>query len=231
MAPSSLTPPTQCSISIKNDPQEILHFESFPASIDESYSPQWRVRTVKATTIASVLWSKGAYGPFSLALTYVAGLFANNLGRTQSVTQAQQDIELDAELKKMEEKARWLEALNFPRANTPRSESDRAAGVFSGQPPTVLITIGRFLVIEGVSDGINISWLPPFHPVSARPYRVDVRITIKRLNTFFPDFDDINAAASLRTTPNFDVIKQQRDLRRNSFKFAGKFIQEDRAGG
>lgn len=218
-------PPLQCSIALKDNPRERLHFESFPADIDESYSPQWRVRGGLATAVTTAYWMKGAYGGFSLSLKYVAGLYARE-NKKLEVAQSDQEklAHLDKELQAMEAKARWIEALCFPKPKKPRTATERGGGIMRGQPPRILITYGRFLTIDGVVDSWNVTWKPPFHPVSARPYSCIVDIGIQRMDTFYPDYYDIRNIASRRTPPTFNIKKHIRtQLKKN---WVGKFLKQ-----
>jgi len=211
-------PPLQCSIAIKDNPKERLLFESFPDSLDEGYSPVWRSRGGRATAVNTAYWLKGSFDSFNLQLTYVAGLFKlETVEENKNNNPGQTAVNLDAELQALEKKARWLQALCFPKPKRPRTQAERKSGIIKGQPPRILVTIGRFLHIEGVVDNYTVSWLPPFHPESARPYKCQVSLIIRRIVKFYPDYHDIVGAASRSTPPVIDGVKAFRNRLRNSW--------------
>ena len=105
--------PLQCSISIKGEPKSRLPFESFPETIDEDYTGSWRVGKGKATAVRSAFYENGEFSDIALVLIFVAGMF-----KLESVLEGddfQSEIDYEAELQIMEEKARWLQALCFPK--------------------------------------------------------------------------------------------------------------------
>jgi hypothetical protein len=214
-------PPTQCSITLKDVPTERLLFESFPTSLSEGYNTKWDTLNAGAATADfRGKYGGGNFDPFSLSLEFVAGLHPkvnrraglgvefvlkeSSYGRE---TRIADDRYLDQELVMLERKVRWLQALGLPRPTRQRPAGGR--GVVEGEPPEVLITIGRFMTISGIVTSTNTSWKPPFHPVSARPYTAEVSLTIKRLFTFFPDWYDV-AEQTVPTVVPFDPIASQR---------------------
>lgn len=205
-------PPIQCSVVLKEDPREKLLFESFPLDgISDGYSASFRPKGGRVPVVTYRYWSGGGYSPFTLSLTFYAGLnptvntrfsgvkwTAGNLNRAE-------EISLDADLQAMEAKVRWLQALCFPRPKRRRSGANRKF-VAAGQPPRVLVTFGRFWTIEGVAGSCEITWKPPFHPVTARPYRAEVSVSIQRLHTLYIDWYDVAKIPSVTTTAKQGVV-------------------------
>ena len=173
-------PPKQCSISIKGEPFRILRFESFPESLTEGYSTTYTHSQARVPNKTNAFYGGGDYGTFRLSLDFVAGLHTN-LPAPQRVDSVAGETDIDAAYQEMEQKVRWLEALCFPKNPAKRSADDVELGANFGYPPRILLTIGDFLVIEGVMKSVTVVWKPPFHPVSARPGRASVALGIIRV--------------------------------------------------
>lgn len=209
---NSQGPPVPCVIALKNNPKERLGFESFPEDIGEGYTVTWaHFDAVRTSDRVSAVYQGGKYSDFSINLVFVAGLFTTTRlygRRNLEPGQLRGSVEINDELKFMEQKVRWLQALAFPRPLQRRGSNARAFGI-SGDPPRVLVTIGQFMTIEGVVSSWNTRWKPPFHPESVRPYVGTVDITIKRIGTFYPSWYDIVNVASERVPPknNFASLR------------------------
>jgi len=198
---SATSVPLLSTIALQDDPNDNLYFESFPDTIVESYSTRWRhAGGTRNTAKTTAFWSGGSFGAFSLQLDYVAGLYKlESLGVADD--KGLQEVDLDAELMVMESKVRWLQALCFPKPDVPRGGYAIKSGILDGEPPKILIVLSSFLVIRGVVDSFSVTWKPPFHPVTIRPYACSVSLGIIRLENFYPDYYDIKAFSGMVPSP------------------------------
>lgn len=212
-------PPTECSLSIKNLPQEKLLFESFPDSLQEGYTARYRSQSAEGRASATIFnyYMGGEYADFGLDLIFVAGAntegqitnlqkkpFANYNPQFEGQLEFLRDVNREVELQKMEAKVRWLEALCFPRPKV-RRLPQFGRDLPGGEPPRVIVTFGSFLTIEGQVRSFDVSWKAPFDPKTARPYVGEVRLVIKRLFEFYPDWYDISGKEALRAPLSFAV--------------------------
>ena len=185
-------PPIQCSISLKDDPKEIILFESFPDNIKESHSAGWRTTSGLAPVSRNVTYSGGDYGGLSLDLIFVATLHP----KTMPLTNWDQDYideYINQELLELERKVRWLEALTFPRDPLNKGIHNSSSGI----PPRVLVTFGEFLTIEGVVRDFGVTW-SKFHPSSVRPFVAEVNLSIQRVFNEYPTWYTVARRQGIR---------------------------------
>jgi len=204
--------PTQCSIALKDDPTQRQIFESFPDTISESYSASWNPRSPgRANHVLKAWYTGGSYGDFSIDFTIVAGMYTqhdkgsqgNTLQAFMKVGAEQAAVNeastTEALLQEAENKVRWLQALCFPRPKVRRSADQR--GIPWGDPPLVVIALGKFLTIEAVTNRFSVDWSKPFHPQTVQPYAAKVGLTFTRIGTFYPDWYDISSVVQKQGPP------------------------------
>jgi len=206
--------PVMCSIALQEDPRERLVFESFPGSIGEGYQAKLTAPNVGGTQATSANYNGGYFDSFSLSLKFVAGLLneANDPHFNAKFIEAFRKISddkirgyaIDGLLQRMEEKVRWLQALCFPRGDVDFETTDKIFTRTPGTPPIVLITFGEFLTISGHVTSVTITWKPPFHPVTARPYSAVVALTIMRLGTYNINWYDVAGKS-----PSYGTVAQE----------------------
>jgi hypothetical protein len=200
----TVSPPIQCSIALRDEPTQRLRFESFPETISEGYNVAYRPRRGRTSATTAAHYSSGDYDAFNLKLTFYAGLNADLTAPSTVVNGIAGVVNYDAMLQDMEKKVRWLEALCLPKPKRRRISSNRKI-ILAGEPPYVLITIGRFLTITGKVTRITTVWKGPFHPETARPRSADVNLSIKRIFDFYPDWYDVAELIEKRPLSSGDV--------------------------
>lgn len=178
--------PVMCSISIEDDPQYKVIFESMPPQgIVEGYQAQFQAASGRgAPQPAFRRWTGGDWQPMQFDLEFHAGLldakksFVGNLEET-----------INALASEMEKKVRLLQAMSFPKPSTPRTANAR---LLPPAPiiPFALVIIGNFITYRGYITSTQITWKEPWHPVSARPLSALVTVSFQPIMAFYPDFFD-----------------------------------------
>jgi hypothetical protein len=187
-------PPIECSIALLDDPTQRMAFESFPPDgLDENYGCSYSGKRGRASEAVTAQYSGGDFGDLDLKLVFVAGM---HVSRVPAQNDAQRKQNLEQDLIDLENKARWLQALAFPKPTIRRSSSEKRF-MAVGSPPFVLVTFGQFTRVQGVVQRVNIQW-SQLQPETVRPKVAEVSLSIKRVASYYSDWYDIVQRASCR---------------------------------
>lgn len=209
-----------CALVLEDNPKgedSRLAFETFPESIEEVYSLT-SYRTIGADRMpqpGAVAYRGGDWSTFAIQLKFRAG--DRQSGRADRPPVELNRARLEQELREMERKARWCQALGFPlRRQLEQSTQQRilrnvapggrnvvlAADVRKAlseltrnDPPKVLVVFGAWMTVRGYATSVSLKWEPPFDPVSNRPYGCSVNIQIQPLMVNYPTWDTIRGGA------------------------------------
>ncbi len=204
-----------CALVLEDEPvgqDSRLEFESFPEAIEEVYALA-SYREIGADRMpqpGGVAYRGGNWSTFSIELRFRVG------GRPSTTQAARPQIEytrarLEQELKEMERKARWCQALCFPLKRSLGEFGQRIAARTTGlttasvqqalsqlprnDPPKVLVVFGSWMVVRGYATNVTLKWEPPFDPVTNRPYGCVVNIQIQPLMVTYPTWQSIRGGA------------------------------------
>ena len=204
-----------CALVLEDEPvgeDSRLAFESFPEGIDEVYALT-SYREIGADRMpqpGGVAYRGGNWSTFSIELKFRAGERANIERATRPSGDYTREM-LEQELREMERKARWCQALCFPLERSLGSFGTRISGnaarlgvsqaqvqgalseLKRNDPPKVLVVFGSWMVIRGYVVNTGIKWEPPIDPVTNRPYGCTVGIQIQPLMVSYPTWQSIRA--------------------------------------
>jgi len=214
-----------CALVLEDNPvgeDSRLGFESFPEAIEEVYALT-SYREIGADRMpqpGGVAYRGGNWSTFSLTLQFRAGERAN-LRQAARTAAGYTRTRFEQELREMERKARWCQALCFPltrglgaagqrvmgqarRAGVSTEAVQNAlGGLRRNDPPKVLVVFGSWMVIRGYAVNVSLKWEAPYDPVTNRPYGCTATIQIQPLMVSYPSWQSIRAGAwSQRTQEN-----------------------------
>ena len=211
-----------CAIVLEDQPTGIdarMPFQFFEPEIEESYAlkgyQEYAEKRMPQPGYAA--YRGGNWSAMNLTLHFRATADLRSQIQLGQVGVA----DVEGVLLDMERKIRWFEALGFPLRRTAGAFADRqiktakASGVnptaatqaalknqVRNDPPIFLVVFGSFLTIRGYLENISLKWMPPFHPVSVRPYGCTVTMAIQRIEAEFPTWRSIrNSAGSSESSP------------------------------
>jgi hypothetical protein len=206
----------QCAIVLEDNPvgdDSRLNFETFPEEISQSYATA-AYREIGGNRMSQpgfASYQGGDWGAFTLKLSFMAGTTNSALQILPRDEANTTPPDLEQMLIDMERKVCWCIATAFPlernlgvvadrivakvrAAGGSLSQSDAAAlsGTQRSDPPMLLVVLGSWCIIRGYVTNVSWRWLPPYHPVSARPYGGEVTLNIK------PQMDEIPTWNTIR---------------------------------
>lgn len=212
----------RCAIVLEDQPTGIdarMPFESFEQEIEEAYSLDGyqEYAANRMPQPGYVAYRGGNWSPMNLTLHFRADGPLNKriaLGQIQA-------SDVEGILIDMERRVRWFEALGFPLRRSAGAFAERqiaraqAAGFdpipaastalrnqVRNDPPILLLVFGSFLIIRGYLTNVSLRWLPPFHPVTVRPYGCTVTLAIQRIDAAYPTWRTIrNSAGESESSP------------------------------
>ena len=194
-------------------PDSRLVWESFPAEgLEETYAlaAYREMGGNRMPQPAFATYQGGNWQPIPIALNFRAGVNQRNVTGALAIDQT----DLDRILLEMERKVNWLEALGFPlerrnlearrvlqRSTTTRNvpasavSTEQFGKLKRNDPPFVLMIWGTWKIIRGYLTNIVISWQPPYHPISGRPYGATVRMQFQPIMPEYPTWQSIRNQA------------------------------------
>ena len=209
-----------CALVLEDEPvgqESRLEFETFPESIEEVYAvtSYRKIGADRMPQPGGVAYRGGDWSTFSIELQFRAGHRAS--GRADRPPVEYSRTLLEQELVEMSRKARWCQALCFPlRRQISGSTQERilrttspggrnavlAAGVRQAlnelqrnDPPKVLVVFGAWMTVRGYATNVTLKWMPPYDPVTNRPYGCTVNIQIQPLMVNYPTWQSISGGA------------------------------------
>jgi len=226
---------TMCALVLEYAPvpgDSRLVFDAFPfhENMEESYSLaayQEHGGNV-APQPTHVNYKGGSWGDINLVLKFRTGIKTGDGGR-MSDPNAMWPYTLNEALIAMERKVNWCMALGFrlerpdawqqfrtlniPTAATSRGMRRRWQNAKRRDPPMVLLVIGSWKIIRGYITNIAVTWEPPWHPISGRPYGATVRLQMKPLLRRVPNWEYIryhgnNAGADSKYLASLEASEQ-----------------------
>lgn len=228
----------QCALVLEDSPvgaDSRLYFESFPADgIEESYQlvEYRKMGGIRMPQPSFATYQGGDWGPFSLALEFVAGEGPGAKPTAAQVIATEGDQpspDLEEMLIELEDKVNWCVALGFPlertnreagrivqRARTRNAVPTAASTQLTSKlkrvdPPIVLVVFGSWRVIRCYVMNVSWKWKGPWHPVSARPYAAEVKFAMQPIMTEYPTWQTIrNRAGQFGVTVNGTVTARTR---------------------
>jgi len=211
--------------------QSRLEFETWPEAIEEVYALT-SYREIGADRMpqpGGVAYRGGNWSTFSLQLQFRAGMRQSGRPDRRPVSSILLDrafgrgsppaidrAQFEHELKEMERKARWCQALAFPLRRglggvtttrilkVPTSGRgltsavrirENLAKLKRNDPPKVLVVFGSWMTVRGYCTNVGVRWEPPFDPDTARPYGCTVNIQIQPLLVEYPTWHTIRNGA------------------------------------
>lgn len=207
-----------CALVLEDEPvgeDSRLDFETFPESVEEVYALT-SYREIGADRMpqpGGVAYRGGNWSTFSISLSFRAGERSNTERAAREPTDYTR-ARFEQELREMERKARWCQALCFPlrrdlgefgrrieqnaaRSGATSSEAVRQAlgELRRNDPPKVLVVFGSWMVIRGYATNVSLKWESPWDPVTNRPHGCTVSVQIQPLMVNYPTWQSIRAGA------------------------------------
>lgn len=177
--------PVMCSIVLETDLKYRVGFESFvPNGIVEGYRANFSPAPGKgAPQPAWRRWTGGDWETMQFDLEFRAGPISDGTPADG------QNVDINKLASDMEKKVRLIQAMSFPKPDSPRTANQK---LLPPAPliPFVLIIFGDFITYRGYITNTQITWKEPWHPVSARPLAAMVSFSFQPIMAFYPDFYD-----------------------------------------
>lgn len=216
---------SMCAIVLEDEPvgaDSRLEFESWPGELEEVYSVnEYReMGGDRMSQPSHVAYRGGNWQPFTLTLTFRAGLRKPGQQQNRAAPQVVTDAEIQQLLIEMESKVRWCQALCFPlerrlygsslsratadinrqleTVNNPTrytNEQIRNTSLRRNDPPIVLIVFGSWWVQRCYAKNVSIKWQGPWHPETVRPHGAEVSISFMPIKSTYPTWNLIRFQA------------------------------------